>query len=174
MRNHQRQIVIITEVLLFLAFCNGCKKYSENNVWFKNPKKINPFCGRLREYKVNGIDSLSLLNSYFDKTINVVAKWDTKVAYFVTNKLINKESISFNDGDGIGIGGLNFSLTKRNDLMKINYFPGIYDGKIIFNKNLFISSETEWEIIKLPKAGCDLKLRTTLGNGNKYEISMGY
>lgn len=54
-------------ILLFGVglFCLGCKKYPENTLLFKNPKKLHPFIGTIRKYNVNRIDSLDLLNFYF-------------------------------------------------------------------------------------------------------------
>ena len=34
-------------------------------MWFKNPKKLSFVCGKITTYRVNGIDSLSFLDTYF-------------------------------------------------------------------------------------------------------------
>ncbi len=168
-----KNIFIVCLFTLVVAILCTCKKYPENNLWFKNPKKINPFCRRLKEYKVNGIDSLALLNNYFDTTIKEVNPKDISLASFVTNVYIKKESTALISPGVNNIGGIEYSLTKRNDFIKINFLNGMYNGKVLFKKNLFISSETEWKIIKLTKKTCDFKIETTLSNGNKYEISIG-
>lgn len=41
----------------------------------------------------------------------------------------------------------------------------------IYKKNIFISYTTEWDIIRLARKG-PLKLKTTLDNGNSYEIEI--
>ena len=50
--------------IMFLCFFSTCKKYPENNLWFKNPKRIAIINGYIYEYKVNHIDSLNGLNRY--------------------------------------------------------------------------------------------------------------
>ena len=48
-----------------LILFTTCKKYPENTLWFKNPKKLTFVCGKMTAYIVNGIDSLPYLDAYF-------------------------------------------------------------------------------------------------------------
>ena len=61
----KRYIKITLISLCFSIVFTTCKKYEENNLWFKNPYKICPVNGYITEYKVNGDDSLLALNKYF-------------------------------------------------------------------------------------------------------------
>lgn len=51
--------------LVLIVLFSTCKKYPENNLWFKNPRKFSIIGGYITAYKVNGIDSLSYLNKYY-------------------------------------------------------------------------------------------------------------
>lgn len=50
-------------VYILIAFLfYSCKKYPENNLWFKSPKKIIEGVWYLESYKVNGTDSVTFDN----------------------------------------------------------------------------------------------------------------
>lgn len=68
--NANKTMLRLTIVSLFLVAFSFCKKYPENNLWFKNSKKIPIINGYMTEYKVNGIDSLDLLNIYYKPIIS--------------------------------------------------------------------------------------------------------
>ncbi len=173
MRNHQRQIVIITEVLLFLAFCNGCKKYPENNLWFKNPEKLDFFYGQITNYKVNEIDSLALLNAYYNPTNTEITNGDIRKGVIINSDDHQMRQIFFKDSpSGYGLFGLSYSFDKKKKNLKIKCDLSSYNSKTFFQKNIFIGDDVIWKVVKLPKKRGEFKIETTLANGNKYEITI--
>ncbi len=158
---------IIGSVLVCLA---SCKKYPENDLWFKNPYDFPVVHGNIVDYRVNGIDSLDLLNLYYD-TVRI----NDRYPYNKTSRDIRQESFSptkrakvsydiscdlFSDG----IGHLEWENDKKRVVI---YFSG--SDYRYYKKNIFIENNTVWEVVKLEKDGLS-KIKNTF-NGNVYEIT---
>jgi hypothetical protein len=148
-----------------LITLSTCKKYPDNTLWFKNPKKVSPFYGYLKKYTVNGIDSLDLLNNYFGHAFGLVVK-DIRRARFDTEK----HRSGWLEAKWIVSG---FTLPVGFDYLRKNCYVHLSCGAdtSIFKKILFISPDIEWQILQLGKD--PFKAKTTLENGNTYEIEIG-
>jgi hypothetical protein len=158
-----RKVFSYILLLSIIVTLSTCKKYPENTLWFKNPKKISPFYGHLKKYTVNGIDSLDLLNNYFGNQMGIVK--DIRQARF-------DSYLEHGGYDCVLIVGGGASLSAGfkyyNNKNYINLFCG--GDTSIFRKNLFLG-EALWKILRLSKNA--FKATTTLNNGNKYEIEIG-
>jgi hypothetical protein len=150
--------------LLLVAFL-GCKKYPENNLWLKKPEKLLPFFDtHLTKYRVNGVDSLDLLNSYFQDRQGLVK--DIRKALFKTERYssYNRNSIIFESSMSIPFL---FEFTSKKKKIRFD----LSSDPTIFNKNIFIDKNTEWTILRLARTG-PFKIETKLENGNHYEIEI--
>jgi len=168
--NKTMQTKILRLILLFIVLITlqTCKKYPENNLWFKNPKRMSFIFGELTSYTVNGIDSLNLLNSYAIANSQFPKK-DIQ-AYSTCNACHNGHSFAF-----VGLlGNLPYSAifsegwfeyTAKGKKLKIYNNP----DRDYYHKDIFIEQGVEWEIVYLSKKDDKRKMRTTY-NGNVYEI----
>lgn len=147
----------------------SCKKYPENTLWFKNPYKIAVLKGYITEYKVNGIDSLDLLNIYYKPVIP-----NASHPYNKTDRNIKMEyfkSVSVAKGHWEVNCDLYENLTYEMQKDKKNIRIGGSVDTIYFKKQLFLdkTGEIDWQIEYLDKKGKS-KIKTTY-NGNTYEIT---
>ena len=151
-------------LIAFLAF--SCKKYPENNLWFKNPKKLTFVCGKITAYTVNGIDSLPFLDSYF-KEPNV--QFSNSI---IVCKPIHKDGLhefSFLANLSTGQKTLfNGSCVYRNNCKTLKI--AFYQDTTYYKKNIFIQTNLDWDIVYLSKKDNKRKMKTKLSNGNIYEI----
>jgi hypothetical protein len=171
MKSFITNISIISVILITAILFTTCKKYPENNLWFKNPYSISVISGYITQYNVNGIDSLSLLNSYYATyTAGISPPYQP---YTNPNKNIAtelfKSILTKNIGDinsNCGTGTYLWDRKKK----KINIFFKA-DNPIYYKKNIFINNEKiDWDIIYLDKNSKKSKIKTTY-NGNTYEIT---
>lgn len=164
-----RYISLFVMVVLFTT----CKKYPENKLWFKNPYKIAVINGYMTEYKVNGIDSLDLLNSYYKPIVpNGIYPYnkttrDIKQEHFqaccakngywqVTSDLYLFDN------------HLEYEMQKDKKTIRI---AGSVDT-LYYTKQLFIDTKgvMDWQIQYLDKKGRMSKFKT-IYKGNTYEIT---
>ena len=159
-------------IIIIVCF-STCKKYPENTLWLKNPKRICPVKGSITSYKVNGIDSLDLLDLYYK--VYPVSTGDPYIDN--PNKELKKElfiSHTFSRKNG--------SFSVRTLHVYFYEIDVIWDKKknsilisagnsdtIYYKKNIFIERQY-WEVIYLDKNGKS-KIKTTFNNGNTYEIT---
>ncbi len=154
-------------LVLLLFTLSTCKKYPENTLWFKNPEKLYPFYGHLTTYKVNDIDSLDLLNNYYgSKSILQKNIRDAMFATFVEHGRVTCELI-YGSSYGSSYGVIYYKFTTNKKQINI----ALTNDTTIYNKNIFIDGEVKWDIIRLSRNG-HFSLKTTLNNGNKYEIQI--
>ena len=157
-------LIFFACVLLFVA----CKKYPENNLWFKNPEKIKIFdYSKIKSYRVNGIDSLQAMNAYVDQSI-LNQKSQMHYWFRVEDGVFMKDLQNYVFGQSLAFASniFDFEFTKDKKKIKVDFKPSP-----VFNKNLFISPSVEWTIVRLSKSA-DLTLETVLENGNTYRIEM--
>ncbi len=166
---------LLSSILLFVVVfsLSTCKKYPENTIWFKNVKNIPFFINKLKltQFKVNGIDSLQLLNAYFGSRVYVK---NINECYFHLSVL----SSDFSTKAGIfqPMFGNNYyieiaySYLKNKKFIDITFgINGLIDTTII-HRNLFVDNTTPWQIIKLETAGSyTRKIKKTVNN-NTYEL----
>lgn len=162
--------LVFLTCLSLLLFFSTCKKYPENTLWCKNPYNYPIVQGYITEYKVNGIDSLDLLNMYYD-TVRINDRYPynkvernvrkeqfgafkrNKITYNVTNDLLGADAIT--------------TVKWKTDKKNIWIGAPLPDYRF-FKKNLFIKSSI-WEVVKLDPNG-QKKIKNTF-NGNTYEIT---
>jgi hypothetical protein len=129
-----------------LALFSSCKKYPENNLWFKAPKNAMLGKWKLELLTVNGTDSTS---------------YDDVKMYVEEGIELLDEDIKFKEQYE---GGWKLDQKKKN--VSIN--SASYDqGKLFVpQKNLFRDNQT-WKIEKLSKGAFWLSVTN---GGSKYEI----
>ncbi|MBX3162977.1 MAG: hypothetical protein KF900_00735 [Bacteroidetes bacterium] len=153
-------------VLVCLAFVfTTCKKYPESRYWGNPTKAKNcPFYGSITKYTVNGIDSLDLLDKYLDSTSANLTNTPTKVKDATFSFYLRASGIDV-------VFGLRSYVTYQfsSDKKKITIS---FTTKFPLQKNLFVVNGTEWDIIRLSKGDDPFKIKTTLNNGNTYEIQI--
>lgn len=156
--------------IVFLAFFTTCKKYPENDLWFKNPKRIAIINGYIYEYKVNYIDSLNGLNAFYKP---VIPSWP--YPYNKIDRDIRKEHFIACCRDN-NHWDITCDLFERVDYSISQDKKRINIGAMVdtnyYKKNIFVSKfgDIDWDIIYLNKDGKKSKIRTTY-NGNMYEIT---
>ncbi len=159
-------LLLIAIVLCFIT----CKKYPESDLWFKDPKQVRIVQGYMTTYKVNGIDSLDLLNAYFNYTFLATLPPSYKIKTDLRNTYITYSIDGPNSRFLVGSSSDIHSrevLTSENNKVKIDFRTDAF----YYKKNIFIDKNTEWQIIYLcDTEGSKRKIRTTLSNGNTYEI----
>ena len=150
----KRKIDFLIYAIIILVSINfmSCKKYPENNLWFKNPKKMSPVHGYIKAYTVNGIDSLDLLNVYYEPTIkhgygpyNKAIK-DVKQEYFDVRS--SKKGIA-NINCDLFSGYIGVITTWSSNKKSINIRSGI--DLEYYKRNIFLVSGLNWDVVYLDK-----------------------
>ena len=160
-----KYIIKLTFVLGLIFALSTCKKYPENTLWFKNPSKISPFYGFIKKYTVNGIDSLDLLNNYFGSAFGLDK--NIRNVRFMTYYHGGRPDATIIFGNSGISKSCYYEYTKKN---KFIILRSIIDTSI-FKKILF-DPTIEWQILQLSTKK-PFKAKTTLENGNTYEIEIG-
>ena len=151
----------INILILALIFVFSCKKYPENNLWFKRPQKAFKG-GNITSIKVDGVDSLSYLNGLCGFDIS-----KEKFTYFDDWKGLNAEKIQ---------GSLRFGKGTNQDLKKkeCGFVLQFYPNKNQFTINpsnppyLPFERYSVWQIEKLTNKG---QFKISLEkNGKLYEV----
>lgn len=147
-------------LLLFAFFIlSTCKKYPENTLWFRRVKNLHPIGKYLTEFKVNGIDSMDLLNSYY-----------VQVYSANNNNPSNIRDVEFFcDREGYRFVYLTsdraYDLVDKYKTLKIY----INDNMSIFERALFKIDYSTWDILYFDKNE-KKKFKQTF-NGKTYEIT---
>jgi hypothetical protein len=172
MKGKNTYLLLTITSLSFFVFIT-CKKYPENTLWFKKPTKIPVIQGYITEYKVNGIDSLPYLNSFYSSyTVGVSPPYPPYTSS--NNKDIKREKFTTTI-EGLGHGTLSvdylgngyYKWANNNKNIIIFFKPDVY----YFYKNIFIKKEDiTWEVLYLDKKGKKSKIKT-IYNSNTYEIT---
>ncbi|MES2679508.1 MAG: hypothetical protein V4635_06465 [Bacteroidota bacterium] len=144
-------------LIFVLIFCS-CKKvkYPENNKKTWGPQKIDLMRGSITVYKVNGIDSLDALDSYW-------------LSHYKRSLKLCRFNIISEDRRNV-LYESNFGLIKYawTNKYKNIYIYHLSDPK----RNIFIETGISWQILKLEQksdVNHHLKIRSEQ-NGNTYEI----
>jgi hypothetical protein len=164
----QKKMFRLLLLLIVFTIFPTCKKYPETTLWFKNPKNLTFIMGELTAYRVNGIDSLNLLDRYAIANSQFPKK--NIQSYQTCNTCHNGHSFAFGGELGNGTGSRTFSrgsceYTSKGKKLKIYNLP----DRDYYNKDIFIESGLEWEIVYLSKKNNKRKIKT-IYNGNIYEI----
>ena len=122
---------IFNFLLLSSLFFSSCKKYPENNLWFKSPNSAMIGVLKLELLSVNGTDS----TAYDD-----VSMYVQEGIEFLDEDMRFKEQYE---------GGWKLDKKKKNVTITSGYYGG---GKLFVpQKNLFRDNQT-WKIEKLTKS----------------------
>ena len=165
--------LLVTICIITIVCFSACKKYPENTLWLKNPKRICPVNGSITSYKVNGIDSLDLLDLYYkvypvstgDPYIDNPNK-EFKKELFISRTFSRKNGIYSVRTQHVYFSAISVIWDQKKKSVII-YAPN--SDTIYYKKNIFIE-EQYWEVIYLDKNGKS-KIKTTFNNGNTYEIT---
>lgn len=160
----------LTLSTIFIFFIFSCKKYPENTLWFKNPEKLNFVQGYITKYTVNGIDSLGLLNAYFNYYNLSQPNWPQIKTDIRNTKITAYSDDAYSETEwDLGRSGVMYTseaYTSKKKKIKIFF----YNDTLFYKKNIFINKQIEWDIIYLSNKNNKRKMKTTLSNGNTYEI----
>ncbi len=139
---------------LIVVGLTTCKKYPENNLWFKNPARAVDGQWRLVFFEMNGSDSLN--------TINVSLIRDKKITFKLSgsSRLINKSkagSISVADDSNFSGGwyldykSKHISIYFVND--KYEYYANDPSCTCYHFNNIFATfrERVQWDIEKLTR-----------------------
>lgn len=168
MKPYFKYLAIVLVILLFAT----CRKYKYPESTYKgaDPGKFEncPFYGKLTAYTVNGIDSLDLLINYVDTSFKLSYPLKIRECEFMYALYSAHEIDIFFGPGGSGLGQLHYEFSKDRKKIKVSFGSGKYELK----KNIFISRDINWDIIRLTNDDKSFKLKTTLSNGNIYEIQI--
>lgn len=165
-------LIFFVSTLLLFTTCKKYKyKYPESTYKWGDPAKAEncPFYGKLTAYTVNGIDSLELLNNYFVRSRYPTATIrDCEFKFYITRASSPPDlALEVNiKSEGGAMSTYRYSFS--DDKKSLRVTSSLYS----FDKNIFISKDTDWEIVRLSKDDKPFKLKTTLSNGNIYEIQI--
>jgi hypothetical protein len=168
MKFTNKSLYLIIYCIFFSVFLITCKKYPENNLWFKSASKAIHGDWNLTFFEINGNDSLNN---------NVKLISDKKISFTLTNS--NKLFLPHRGGDikiigdGNFIGGWTISKNKKEieisftskyeNVTNVSYCP-------CYNlQNIFAAYKTKiiWKIEKLSRR--EFWISTTYNNLN-YEL----
>lgn len=139
-------------ILIALLFYS-CKKYPENNLWFKSPKKIIEGVWYLESYKVNGTDSVTFDNFKMFK--------EKGIRFSASNGIYNYEQF---------VGGTWSLIDKKKKvfLKLVRQSPVLSGYQYSSQRNIFIEEQgLDWKIEKL----CENSFWISVINNNiNYEI----
>lgn len=144
----KKQLKYSFQSLFFLLFLIACKKYPENNLWFKTPNTALIGQWYLEQFTVNGVDSTNYddVRMYVEKGID-----------------FHDEDMTFTEQyEGSWI------LVSKKKFIVISSFT---TGPTLFyteQKNLFRDNQT-WKIEKLSKSAFWLSVTN---GGTKYEVRL--
>jgi hypothetical protein len=137
-------IILFGAVLIFFS----CKKYPENNLWFKSPNNAMIGKWKLELFSVNGTDSTSYddLKMYTEEGIELL---DEDIRFLEQYE-----------------GGWKLDNKKKNVTINSEYYGG---GKLyVPQKNLFRDNQT-WKIEKLNKSSFWLSVTNA---GSSYLVKL--
>lgn len=146
--------ILVLCLFLFL----GCKKYSENKLWFKKPESVFKG-GLITAYTINGVDKMSEIRKWYtDFPYNY---YGTKIEdVFLLPFTYNKDESSISSDYGSG----SIKFKSKGRYVEINFKPFNVDFGA---QNLFIE-HANWKILKLTKEG-QLRIQSVI-NVKTYEI----
>jgi hypothetical protein len=135
-------------LLVILFFLSTCKKYPENNLWFRKPDRIIEGHWHLKKFAVNGFDSTG-----FDD----VRMYTEKGFEFLEGSIIFSEQYQ---------GG--YQLANKKKSLSIGAFESVSPVFYSKQKNIFRDNLT-WKILKLSRK----ELWLNVNNKDKnYEIHL--
>ncbi|MBI3521216.1 MAG: hypothetical protein HY062_17880 [Bacteroidetes bacterium] len=147
----QKYLLIATIGLLIVICFTTCKKYPENNLWFKSPARVIEGKWKLCFFEINHNDSLnSNVNLLLDKEISFKLNYSNKILY-----KHHRGSIEVINGDSFE-GSWNLTENKKN--IEISFSNDKYEyyandtNCVCYNfNNIFIKYHTKisWKIEKL-------------------------
>lgn len=165
--NKFKVVYYLTLSFCFILALSTCKKYPENDLWFKAPGKAIDGSWQLELFEIDGNDSLN-------NNIKIISNSKVKFSLLSKSKLINNVSGHIRVEDDYHFGG-SWKLINNKKYIQI-YFTSDYEGSTnlvscpCYNfNNIFAAYKTSinWKIEKLTKNQFWI---TTNYNGLNYEI----
>jgi hypothetical protein len=144
--------------LLFVVLFFGCKKYPENELWFKNPQDVFKG-GLITEFTISSIDQMpGIRDQYKNFPYNYYGSSIPDV--FALPISYNKGSNSINCDYGTGV----FKFSANKNEVQIDFKPVNYDA----GAQNFFAAGLNWKILKLTDNG-QLKIQAVY-NYRIYEM----
>ena len=160
-----KSLFILLFATAIIGLLTTCKKYPENDLWFKSPESAFTG-GKFTSFTVDGVDSMpmwdNIYNSLPDHNGYGVYTLDPRTIYFYVDKNNSKLSCS------VGSGEFHFFDNKKKIYIffKMEEHPPLSSPKY----NLFYTDESIWKILELKK-NHTLKIQRTYNN-KVYEIQI--
>jgi hypothetical protein len=161
----------ILSILLFaiaiISLLTTCKKYPENDLWFKSPESAFK-SGYLTAFTVDGEDSIPMWNSLYNTGPDYNGYWPPNSGFPFEMKEIFFQVVSGKTIESyIGSGSFHFYDNKKYLYI---YFKMEDKGHNLPKPthNIFYSDESTWKILKLTKSGT-MRIQRTY-NGKVYEM----
>lgn len=153
-------ILLIGIICVVLVSLTSCKKYPENDLWFKNPEKTFKG-GKLTDFTVNGVDSMPMWERiYTTPPYNgFIYPFDVRTIEFIYTR--ERDELSSN----IGYGNLQFFNNGKDVSIS---FTMLTSGSATSKYNLFYTENSNWKILKLYKGGM-MRIQR-IYNDKTYEI----
>jgi hypothetical protein len=161
MKFFKYSLVLIISYFILMNL-TSCKKYPDNDLWFKSPESAFTGLDKLTEYTVDGIDSMPMWDVLYNTGPDYNGYWPADPSRPFVMKDINFSIQGQTIDCYIGIGSFHFYNNKKYIYI---YFKMDDKGhNLPFPKyNLFYNVESNWKILKLTKSGT-LRIQRTYNN----------
>lgn len=154
-----KTLSILLFAIAIISLLTTCKKYPENDLWFKSPESAF-VGGKFTSFTVDGVDSMPMWDNIFStpqiNTHSTVTKG--------TDIILHQESPGQLRSQ-LGSGSWHYFDNKKYLYI---FFKMYSDYAPAPTYNLFYTNEGNWKVLKLTKSG-DLKIQRTY-NGKVYEM----
>ena len=156
---------ILACILLVMLFTT-CKKYPENNLWFKSPEKAF-MGGKIIAYTVDGIDSIPMWNYIYNTyPYNGFPAPQGSTYYDIKNSIWEIENDYKIISSSYGTGNLSFYNHKKNLHISFTMYKDLNNQYPKYT--IFYTKDSDWKILKLTSKG-DMRIQRTYNN-KVYEI----
>jgi hypothetical protein len=160
MNNKTHKLLLGICICVSIYFIS-CKKYPENDLWFKNPEKTFKG-GKLTDFTVNGVDSMPMWERIYTtppEFNGFYNPFDVRTIEFSYSREGNVLS------SNLGVGTLEFFNNGKEVSIS---FSMIATAGSKPRYNLFYTKNSNWKILKLYKGGM-MRIQR-IYNDKTYEI----
>lgn len=151
----------------------SCKKYPENiRLSLYRVSKARPISGHITSYKIDGIDSITSSEGFFDTSyVNYIQKNNLQSDYpLKINEISFRGFIDEPEFEMESLAKGSYSLENRSKYIRISCFEH-YSIPItrVFKRDIFVGKNLKWKILRFENSG--LRKYETSYNGRVYEIT---
>ncbi len=163
MKLHLKAKLTSLVMLAIVGLFTACKKYPENDLWFKSPESAFK-SGKLTAFTVDGADSIPMWNAIYNtypyNGFPAQLPFNISDAFWrIDNKYDIIES-TFGDGS--------YHFFSNKKYIYIYFKMAVLTNNQPPNYNIFYTAESNWKILRLTKNGIFRIQRTY--NNKVYEM----